>query len=166
MEMLPDGNATRWKCYQMEMLPDGNATRWKCYQMEMLPDGNATRWKCYQMEMLPDGHETLVFSIEISFWISSISVGLKWKVPFVTVSFILSILGWSECFFIIALIGSLMLTESMRSRSIWGIDNVATAFSKTLFSVFATSKPLDIIFSPSMRVISFFELPLLERKMV
>ena len=28
-------------------------------------------------EMQPDGHKTLVFSIEISFWISSISVGLK-----------------------------------------------------------------------------------------
>ena len=43
-------------------------------------------------EMLPDGHDTLVFSIEIfGIRISLISVDRKLKVPFVTVSFILSI---------------------------------------------------------------------------
>ena len=38
--------------------------------------------------MPPDGHDKLVFSIEILFRISSISVDWKLKVPFVTVLFI------------------------------------------------------------------------------
>ena len=38
-----------------------------------------------------------------------------------------------------------------------------TACSKKLFSVFGTSKSLDIIFSPSIRVISVFEIPLFEK---
>ena len=67
-------------------------------------------------------------------------------------------------FFIIFSIGSLKLLKSVRRWSICGIPNEVTAFSKNVFKVSATLISLEIISSPSTRVISFLELPLSEKK--